>query len=119
MLRPRRRPAPGSTNPRRTFSADLANDLSDCAQNLIRQLGVRLSHRARNGHPTDDRRHDRQGTQQSRGNTLNRRMDASVLLVKALGGGWRIEALAQAQSSARATAALEGLEGAVRPPPTP
>jgi outer membrane protein TolC len=53
--------------------------------------------------------------QQSRVNILNRRMDASVLLVKALGGGWRIEALAQAQSSAGATAALEG---ATRPPPS-
>ena len=54
--------------------------------------------------------------QQSRVNILNRRMDASVLLVKALGGGWRIEALAQTQSSAGATAALEG---AMRRPPTP
>jgi outer membrane protein TolC len=54
--------------------------------------------------------------QQSRVNILNRRMDASVLLVKALGGGWRIEALARAQSSAGATAALEG---AMRPPPPP
>jgi hypothetical protein len=45
--------------------------------------------------------------QQSRVNILNRRMDASVLLVKALGGGWRVDALAQAQSSAGATAALD------------
>src|SRR3984957_19923715 len=62
MLGPRRRPAPGSTTPQRTFSAHLANGLSDRAQNLIRQLGVRLSHRARNGDTTDHRRHDRQGT---------------------------------------------------------
>ena len=53
--------------------------------------------------------------QQSRVNILNRRIDASVLLVKALGGGWRIEALAQAQSSAGATTALEG----AMPPLTP
>jgi len=43
--------------------------------------------------------------QQSRVNILNRRMDASVLLVKALGGGWRISSFAQTQTSA-ATAAL-------------
>jgi NodT family efflux transporter outer membrane factor (OMF) lipoprotein len=44
--------------------------------------------------------------QQSRVNILNRRMNASVLLVRALGGGWRLDTLAQAQSSAAATAAL-------------
>jgi outer membrane protein TolC len=44
--------------------------------------------------------------QLSRVNILNRYMNASVLLVKALGGGWRIDALAQTQSSASATAAL-------------
>jgi len=44
--------------------------------------------------------------QQSRVNILNRRMDASVLLVKALGGGWRTDAIAQARS-ARATAMLD------------
>jgi NodT family efflux transporter outer membrane factor (OMF) lipoprotein len=43
--------------------------------------------------------------QQSRVNIVNRRMDASVLLVRALGGGWRIGTLAQTQSSATATAA--------------
>ena len=43
--------------------------------------------------------------QQSRVNILNRRMDASVLLVRALGGGWRIGTLGQTQSSAIATAA--------------
>jgi hypothetical protein len=32
--------------------------------------------------------------QLSRVNILNRYMNASVLLVKALGGGWRIDALA-------------------------
>jgi outer membrane protein TolC len=45
--------------------------------------------------------------QQSRVNILNRRMDASVLLVKALGGGWRVDALAQTQTSAGATAMLD------------
>jgi outer membrane protein TolC len=45
--------------------------------------------------------------QQSRVNILNRRMDASVLLVKALGGGWRIDALAQTQTAAGATAMLD------------
>ena len=45
--------------------------------------------------------------QQSRVNILNRRLDASVLLVKALGGGWRIDALAQTQTSAGATAMLD------------
>jgi NodT family efflux transporter outer membrane factor (OMF) lipoprotein len=35
--------------------------------------------------------------QQSRVNILNRRMDASVLLVKALGGGWHADALARAR----------------------
>jgi NodT family efflux transporter outer membrane factor (OMF) lipoprotein len=44
--------------------------------------------------------------QQSRVNILNRRMDASVLLVKALGGGWRIDALGQTQTSPGATAML-------------
>jgi NodT family efflux transporter outer membrane factor (OMF) lipoprotein len=39
--------------------------------------------------------------QLSRVNILNRRMDASVLLVKALGGGWRIDALAVAQAQLR------------------
>ena len=43
--------------------------------------------------------------QQSRVNILNRRMDASVLLVRALGGGWRIGALGQTQPSAIATTA--------------
>jgi NodT family efflux transporter outer membrane factor (OMF) lipoprotein len=43
--------------------------------------------------------------QLSRVNILNRRMDASVLLVKALGGGWRIGALALTQTSIGATAA--------------
>jgi NodT family efflux transporter outer membrane factor (OMF) lipoprotein len=43
--------------------------------------------------------------QQSRVNILNRRMDASVLLVRALGGGWRIGTLGQTQPSAIATAA--------------
>jgi hypothetical protein len=33
-------------------------------------------------------------------------MNASVLLVKALGGGWRVDALEQSPSSAGATAAL-------------
>ena len=45
--------------------------------------------------------------QQSRVNILNRRMDASVLLGKALGGGWRIDALAQTQTAAGATAMLD------------
>jgi NodT family efflux transporter outer membrane factor (OMF) lipoprotein len=45
--------------------------------------------------------------QQSRVNILNRRMDASVLLVRALGGGWRIDALAQTHTSAGATAMLD------------
>jgi hypothetical protein len=34
-------------------------------------------------------------------------MNASVLLVKALGGGWRIDALGQTQASAGATAPLD------------
>ena len=34
--------------------------------------------------------------QLSRVNILNRRMEASVLLVKALGGGWRTEQLGRA-----------------------
>jgi outer membrane protein TolC len=33
--------------------------------------------------------------QLSRVNILNRYMNASVLLVKALGGGWRVDALGQ------------------------
>jgi NodT family efflux transporter outer membrane factor (OMF) lipoprotein len=45
--------------------------------------------------------------QQTRVNILNRRMDASVLLVKALGGGWRIDALAQAQPSVPATGSID------------
>ena len=45
--------------------------------------------------------------QLSRVNILNRSMDASVLLVKALGGGWRIDALAQTQSTDGAIAAQE------------
>jgi NodT family efflux transporter outer membrane factor (OMF) lipoprotein len=44
--------------------------------------------------------------QLSRVNILNRYMNASVLLVKALGGGWRIDAPEQRPSSAAATAAL-------------
>jgi hypothetical protein len=61
MLPVRRRPPPRSINPRRSFSARVANKLSDRPQNLIRQLGVRLSDRARGGDPTDHRRHDRDG----------------------------------------------------------
>jgi NodT family efflux transporter outer membrane factor (OMF) lipoprotein len=45
--------------------------------------------------------------QLSRVNILNRYMNASVLLVKALGGGWRIDALGQTPTSAAATAALD------------
>jgi NodT family efflux transporter outer membrane factor (OMF) lipoprotein len=45
--------------------------------------------------------------QLSRVNILNRYMNASVLLVKALGGGWRIDALGQTQASAGATAPLD------------
>jgi NodT family efflux transporter outer membrane factor (OMF) lipoprotein len=45
--------------------------------------------------------------QLSRVNILNRYMNASVLLVKALGGGWRIDALGQTQTSIAATAALD------------
>jgi outer membrane protein TolC len=45
--------------------------------------------------------------QLSRVNILNRYMNASVLLVKALGGGWRLDALGQTQTSAGATAALD------------
>jgi outer membrane protein TolC len=44
--------------------------------------------------------------QQSRVNILNRRMDASVLLVKALGGGWRADTIGQARS-ADAPAAMD------------
>ena len=44
--------------------------------------------------------------QLSRVSILNRYMNASVLLVKALGGGWRIDAPEQRPSSAAATAAL-------------
>ena len=44
--------------------------------------------------------------QLSRANILNRHMDASVLLVKALGGGWRIDALGQTQMSAASSAPL-------------
>ena len=43
--------------------------------------------------------------QLSRVNILNRYMNASVLLVKALGGGWHNDALGQTQTSAAATAA--------------
>jgi NodT family efflux transporter outer membrane factor (OMF) lipoprotein len=43
--------------------------------------------------------------QLSRANILARDMEASVLLVKALGGGWRSEALVRSQTSAGATAA--------------
>ena len=46
--------------------------------------------------------------QQSRVNILNRRMNASVLLVKALGGGWRTDAIGQNQASTVATAMLDG-----------
>jgi len=64
------------------------------------------------GNAADHRGHDRQRpltsmAQQSRVNILNRRMDASVLLVKALGGGWRIDVLAQTQTAAGATAILD------------
>lgn len=62
MLPGRRRPPPRSIKPRRPFSADLAHNLPDRPQNLIRQLGVRLSDRARSGDPADHRRHDRHGT---------------------------------------------------------
>jgi ABC-type multidrug transport system fused ATPase/permease subunit len=51
--------------------------------------------------------------QQTRVNILNRRMDASVLLVKALGGGWRIDALAKAQPSVAAT---RSIDVAMQPP---
>jgi outer membrane protein TolC len=44
--------------------------------------------------------------QLSRANILNRHMDAGVLLVKALGGGWRIDALGQTQTSAASSAPL-------------
>ncbi len=36
----------------------------------------------------------------SRVNILNRRMDASVLLIKALGGGWRTEQLGRVDAGA-------------------
>ena len=49
--------------------------------------------------------------QLSRVSILNRYMNASVLLVKALGGGWRNDALGQTQTSAAATAAPD-LSGA-------
>jgi outer membrane protein TolC len=45
--------------------------------------------------------------QLSRVSILNRYMNASVLLVKALGGGWRVDALGQTQASPGATAALD------------
>jgi len=45
--------------------------------------------------------------QLSRVNILNRYMNASVLLVKALGGGWHIDGLGQIPTSAGATAALD------------
>jgi outer membrane protein TolC len=45
--------------------------------------------------------------QQSSVNVLNRRMDASVLLVKALGGGWRFDTPGHTQTAAGATAALD------------
>jgi NodT family efflux transporter outer membrane factor (OMF) lipoprotein len=43
--------------------------------------------------------------QLSRVNILNRHMDATVLLVKALGGGWRIDMLGQTQASSAAPSA--------------
>jgi outer membrane protein TolC len=45
--------------------------------------------------------------QQSSVNILNRCMDASVLLVKALGGGWRFDTHGQTRTTAGATAALD------------
>jgi hypothetical protein len=39
-------------------------------------------------------------------NISNRYMNACVLLVKALGGGWRIDGIGRTQSSAGATAML-------------
>jgi NodT family efflux transporter outer membrane factor (OMF) lipoprotein len=45
--------------------------------------------------------------QLSRVNISNRYMNSSVLLVKALGGGWRTEATSQAQSSAGTAATLD------------
>ena len=45
--------------------------------------------------------------QLSRVNILNRYMNASVLLVKALGGGWGNDARDQSPSSTSATAALD------------
>jgi len=59
--------------------------------------------------------------QLSRVNILNRSMDASVLLVKALGGGWRIDALGlgQTQSTDSAPAAQDVAVAQAQPSQAP